>query len=145
LAWEEKGFDNFKPFTSKSTKMIFGNWTIESAYNHAKSQNFQVHWKLMKKKWHTYNHVNVIFIGITFVNAPPSSSRNSNVGPKVKQQKNQRVKTRSFVHNTSKVRRWCAPKLFDGLKCEFEMENSRRTRSRGMLPDSQHFGGRKVC
>jgi len=43
LALEEKNFDNFKPPTLKSTKMIFGNWTTESAYNHVESQNFQVH------------------------------------------------------------------------------------------------------
>jgi hypothetical protein len=104
LAWEEKGFENFKPRTSKSTKMIFGNWTTENAYNYAESQNFQVHWKLMKKKWHTYNHVKIIFIGITFANAPPSSLRNPNVGPKMKQWKKKKVKAHSLTRNTSRVR-----------------------------------------
>jgi hypothetical protein len=37
------------------------------------------------------------------------------------------------------------PKLLDRLNYEFKCENSRRIKSWGTLPDSQHFGGRRVC
>jgi hypothetical protein len=31
--------------------------------------------------------------------------------------------------------------LFKGLKCESQIENNGRARSRGTFPGSQHFGG----
>lgn len=48
--------------------------------------------------------MNVIFIGITFANAPSSSLTNPNVGPKVKQQKKKKVRACSLTNNTFRVR-----------------------------------------
>jgi hypothetical protein len=33
------------------------------------------------------------------------------------------------------------PQFLEGLKCESQTENNGRTRSRGMLPCSQHYRG----
>jgi hypothetical protein len=40
---------------------------------------------------------------------------------------------------------WRTPKLLDGLNCESRSEDKERRRNWGMLPSSQHFGGRRVC
>jgi len=37
------------------------------------------------------------------------------------------------------------PKLLDGLNYESKGENSERKRSWGVLPDSQHFEGKRAC
>ncbi len=41
--------------------------------------------------------------------------------------------------------RWCAPKLLDRLKCEFEAKTMEEQGVGDMLPGSQHFGGRGAC
>jgi len=33
--------------------------------------------------------------------------------------------------------------LFEGFKCESQIENNEKVRSRGMFPGSQHFGAVK--
>jgi hypothetical protein len=38
---------------------------------------------------------------------------------------------------------WRAPKLLKGFKCESQIEDNERVRSRGTLSSSQHFEGVK--
>jgi hypothetical protein len=106
------------------TKFWFGNymsWFLGAISKHA--PKFQKGW------FGPYKIQFVIWLIILFYLSPSISL----------------ILTQCLSTLTSWSHTWRTPKLHDGFNCESKGENKGRKRSSGVLPGSQHFGGRRAC